>query len=472
MVAQDGPMSSETGDGAGTGEATGADGDRPVGDLPLPPYPEGLGPPALHAVRQMRDPIAFGEQAMGPRDVVRIRLVGMGDVYGLAHPEHAKRMLLTEREKFAKSEDFRIAFGEGLLTVEGEEWSRQRDVLQPLFTRDSVMDYADGMVEQVRRRTRRWTDGQRLDLQREMADMTLDVLFATVLGRELELDGDEAIREAAADLHEWFLPTSYFLPNWVPTPARRRFKRAKSRLEDQADRLLAENDGADPGEAEDLLSLLVGLREAGVADTAMLTDERLRDQMVTIIFAGHDTTTTTLTFAYWELANNPEVRRRFHEEVDALDGPPTMDDLEDLPVTERVVDETLRLYPPVYRLPRVTTTDVAVDGYRIPEGGRALLAQRLIQRDDRFFDDPDTFRPDRWEGDGPDCHDFAYAPFGGGPRICIGRQFALLEAKLSLATVGRRYDLEWLDDETDEAPLSPQMTLRMQPGREVRVHER
>jgi cytochrome P450 len=454
------------------------DDDADPSELPLPPYPPNLGHPRLHFLHQMRDVFEFGEQALATRDVVRSHLPGEGDVFSLAHPEHVKRVLLTERETFRKSDDFRIAFGEGLLTVEGEEWAAQRDVLQPLFTRDSVMDYADGMVEQVRRRSDRWADGDRLELQSELTDMTLDVLFATVLGRELALDGDERIRRAAEALHDWFVPTSYLLPDWVPTPARRRFRKGKATLQAEADRLLEEKAGGaptDPAEAEDLLSLLVGLRESGVADSGMLTDERLRDQMVTIIFAGHDTTTTSLTFAFWALANNPGVRERFHAEVDALDGPPTMDDLDELPVTDRVVTETLRLYPPVYSLPRRSTEPTAFDGYRIPADSRIILALRHVHRDPRFFEAPDSFRPSRWDGDlRGELHDFAYAPFGGGPRICIGREFALLEAKLTLATIGREYDLYWLgDNDADgEPPISPEMTLRMAPGQEFLVTER
>ena len=455
------------------------DGDSGGGERPLPPYPPNLGHPTLHMVRQMQDTLAFGERAHRFEDVVRTRLVGQGDIFHLGHPEHVKRVLLAEREKFRKSSDFGTAFGEGLLTVEGEEWQQQRDALQPLFTRDRVMTYADGMVEQMQRRVRRWEDGDRMDLQSEFTDMTLDVLFATILGRELDVDGDDRLRTAAEDLHEWFVPTSYLLPEWVPTPARRRFREGKATIREEADRLLDERAGdapANPTEADDLLSLLVGLRESGmVEDTGMLTDERLRDQMVTIIFAGHDTTTTSLTFACWALANNPEVKARFQAEVDRLDGPPTADDVADLEVTDRVVTETLRLYPPVYALPRVTTEPVVMDGYRIPSPRRVVLPFRQIQRDERFFEDPDEFRPSRWDGDlRSELHNFAYAPFGGGPRICIGREFALLEAKLALATIGQQFDLYWLgeNDADGEPPTAPEMTLRMEQGQEFLVTER
>jgi cytochrome P450 len=454
--------------------------DAAAAEYPKPPYPSHLGPPALHIVHQMRDRLKFLERVTMRYDLARTRMLGQ-DFYGLGHPEYFKRVLLTDREKFRKSDDFRIAFGEGLLTVEGEEWQQQRNTLQPFFARDAVMSYADGMVEQIRRRADTWEDGQRFDLQAEFTKMTLDVIMATVLGRELDLHGDERLREAAEHLHEWFVPSSYFLPHLVPTPARRRFHRAKETIGEEADRLLQEaatDAPTDPTEADDLLSLLVGIREAGMSDSAMLSDERLRDQMVTIIFAGHDTTTGTLTFAFWALANHPEIREQFHAEVDQLDGPPTLEDVEDLEMTERVITETLRLYPPVYSLPRETATDIVIDGYYIPEGEQVALDIRDVQRDARFFEDPHEFRPSRWDGDlRSDLHDFAYAPFGGGPRICIGREFALLEAKLTLATVGRRFDFEWRGENVTgrtgtEPPTAPEMTLRMDPGQEFRVHER
>jgi len=482
-------MSSDTGqqvDPEGAADAGGsAAGDagpeRDVEDLPLPPHPSTVsGPPQLYFLRIALNPIEFGQRMADADDVLRLWLPGPGEIVNLSHPDHAKKILVNERETFRKTEDFRIAFGEGLLTVEGEEWEQQRDLLQPLFRRRSVMGYADGMVEQIRRRSSRWDDGDRFDLQAELTDMTMDVLAATVLGRELALDGDRELREAAENLHDWFVPSSYVLPDWMPTPSRRNFKDAKRTIEQECQALLDEKSGdapTDPSEAEDLLSLLVGLRESGmVEDTGMLTDERLRDQMVTILFAGHDTTTTALTFAFWAIANHDDVRERFHDEVDALDGPPTMDDVDDLEYTERVISETLRMFPPVHTLPRLTNEPVEFGGYRVPEDTRVHVPISTIQRDERWYDDPDEFRPERW-ADGTlrrELPDMAYMPFSAGPRVCIGRQFALLEAKLTLATIGREYDLYWIGEnvDDDQPPRDPQMTLRMQEGNEFLVTER
>jgi cytochrome P450 len=452
-----------------------ADGSESPTDRPLPPYPSTAGHPWTHTFRTMRNLFDFRDRVLANHDVVRVRLLGPGDVYHLGHPEQFERVLVSDRENFRKSDDFRIAFGRGLVAAEDEEWRRQRDVLQPLFRRERLHDYVDTMVDQIRRRSGRWSAGDRIDLPAETGQLSLDVLFATLFGRELALDGDEDVRQAAGRLSDWFTPTSYPLPNWVPTPARRRFAAGRERLRSVADRLLDEK-AADPpstpADADDLLSLLVGLRESEAVEHDALSDDRLRDQVVTMIFAGHDTTATALAFAFYALATEPDVRRRFHAEVDSLDGPPTVDDLDSLDVTDRIVTETLRLYPPVYTIPREAATDVTVDGYRIPAGSRLFLAVEQVQRDARWFDAPEAFRPERWaDGLRGRLPDFAYVPFGGGPRRCIGRTFARIEAKLALAVVGREYELRREATDADP-PLAPEMTLGMEPGTTFRVVER
>jgi cytochrome P450 len=453
-------------------------------DLSLPPYPDATGHPLTHSFRTMRNPLSFRDASMQRHDTVRNYLFGVGDIYNFSLPSHFKRVLVDDRESFGKSDDFRIAFGDGLVASEGTQWKQQREILQPLFSQGKIDSYVPEMIEQIHRRTEAWNDGETIDLQRQMRRLTLDTLFATLFGRELEL-GDSEIHDAATHLHDWFSPTSYPLPKWVPTPARRRFKKSRRKLRTIADQILSEkSDESRPldDEPADLLSVLVELQVSG-KERSVLSDEQLRDQIVTLIFAGHDTTASTLALALYELSRHEIVRERFHEEVDGLSEPITRGTLDSLEVTERIVTETLRLYPPVYILPRESERTLAMDGYRVPNGVPVWLGIRQVHHDERFYDSPDEFRPSRWQSDlKQSLPDFAYAPFGGGPRLCIGRQFALTEAQLALAIIGRKYTLSRTDT-TDggdrnrgptipDPPLTADMTLRLTPGTEFYVSDR
>lgn len=455
-------------------------------ELPLPPYPDALGHPLTHSFRTMREPLSFRDQLMENHDVARSYFFGAGDIYNLSHPEHLKRVLVTDRDAFGKSDDFETAFGEGLVATEGDTWQTQRQLLQPLFTQETIDTYVSSMVEQIHRRTDHWTAGETIDLQREMRRLTLDTLFATLFGRELDLETDSDIHKAAIHLHEWFTPTSYPLPEWVPTPARRRFKHGRSKLQSIAEQLLTEKSadrGFEDDDPDDLLSLLVDLRkQSGKSD--ILSDTELRDQIVTIVFAGHDTTASTLALALYELSRNEGLRKRFHTEIDSLDSPIDKATLSTLPVTERIVNETLRLYPAVFVVPRITTEPVVMDEYRIPEDKPVWLGIRQVQTDCRFYNDPHTFDPSRWKEDiKSEMPEYAFAPFGGGPRLCIGRQFALTEAKLALAIIGRKFSLDRTDHTEDtepsnnthrvpDPPLTADMTLRLTPGTEFYVSNR
>ncbi len=420
-----------------------------------PPSPQGH-PGAGNTLQFAADPFGFVDRVIGEvGDLFRLDLLGE-EVYILAHPDYAERVLVSDVESFGKTEDFRRAFGEGLLTVEGDAWRRQREAIAPHFFRERIDGYADTMAERAARRARTWDE--RIDLESEMSALALEILFASLFGRDLDVDGDDRIRESAAGLNGWFEPTSWALPEWMPTPARRRFRRSVDALEAEADRLIGD---ADP-DGDSLLSGLVAAAEAG----APLTEERLRDQVVTFTFAGHETTAKAMTFAWYYLAQNPSVRARFHDEVDALDGPPGGDDL---PLTRRVVKESLRLQAPVHTVPRRTTDTVEMSGYRIPEGKEVHVALRAIQRDGRFWEAPEAFRPERWTGERENA-DFAYFPFGGGRRTCIGREFALAEATAVLATIGKEYEFRWEGD----VPLAvtPEVTTRVAGDSPVRVFER
>lgn len=442
-------------------------------DRPLPPVPEQLPSPALHAVRRAEDYVGFVETALETDDVVRTRQATLGNVHLLGHPDQFERVLLTERDKFCKTGDLEIMLGGGLVTASGDEWERQREVMQGPFAERGFEPFADAITRAINRRVDRWESGE-IDLQAAFTQLLVDVEFASILGAELDPAGHDDLRERVDRLDHWYTPTCFYLPSWVPTPARRRARRAKESVRERIGELVtaaAADPPTPPTDADALLPLLVGLREAGMID---VTDERLRDRLFSMTFVGHDTTISLLTLTMYTLATHPSVAERFHAEVDAIDGRPTPEAVADMPVTERVLTETMRLYPPAYHLPRQTTEPVVFDGYRVPEGERVNLEVLGVHRDDRFYDDPEQFRPRRWTGDRRQTlHDFAYAPFGAGPRHCIGRQAAKLIAKLALVVIGRQFEATYLGATEDGHPVtSAEMALYLGPDRTFRLTDR
>ncbi|MFC6825468.1 cytochrome P450 [Halopelagius fulvigenes] len=440
-----------------------------------PPAPDGL-PLLGNAVGFARDPFGFIAAAVAEHgDAVRLSLPGE-DRYLLAHPEHIERALVTDRDAFAKTDDFRLAFGESVLAVEGEAWREQRALLDPFFFFRRIRSYAPRMRAQATRRVESWTPGETYSMVDEMKGLTFDVLASTLLGRDPAGDGegdDAELRAAADNLNARFSPGTWALPEWVPTRNRRRFDDAVSTLRGEVERLLREADAAGSdadAEEPDLLSVLAAARDA---DGYPRSDDDVSDQLVGMVFAGHETTALALTFVWYLLARNPDARDRLHEEVDAVvgDGPVEMSHVADLTYTERVFKEALRLYPPIHTLPRRTTREVAAGDYRIPAGSEVLLTVVNVHRDSRFYDDPAAFDPDRWAEERAAARpEYAYAPFGAGPRRCMGRAFATVEAKLVIAEVARRYRLEWAGE--GELSVRPQMTVQPVGDVPMRVRER
>jgi cytochrome P450 len=222
-------------------------------------------------------------------------------------------------------------------------------------------------------------------------------------------------------------------------------------------------------------TLLSKLHEAGEATgDDHLNPEEIEDQMLTMIFAGYETTAAAIAFALYSLATEPDVRESFHDELDTVLGgsQPTYDNISDLDFTSRIITETLRLYPPIHTIPRQTTREVDVGRYRLPSDEQVHLSVISVHRDERYYDDPLEFRPDRWTDEFEEqLDDYAFIPFGGGRRTCIGRDFARLEATLALATIGQKFDLEWAGDETDIA-IEPEMTTKTQNGLPMTLRKR
>jgi cytochrome P450 len=433
----------------------------------LPPSPSGH-PVIGHALDFARDPFDLIDRATDEcGDFYRMNLPS-AEIYVLAHPDHFRRVLVTDIDSFGKTADYQRAFGNGLLSTEGDQWRRQRDVLQPLFHGDRIDDYAGKMVEATQRRVDTWNAGEVRDLESEMQNLTFEILFSTLFGRDLAPGEGADLRAASDDLNKWFVSTSWLLPNRIPTPARRTFKQSSERLREETRRLLDRSTDSNIGD-ETVLSKLQEAQKQG-----HLSKEEVEGQMVTMLFAGYETTAATLGFAWYALAKNPDIRDAFHEELETVLGgePPSQETIGELDLTRRIVTETLRLYPPVHNIPRQTKRDLEINGYRLPADEEVHLAAIATHRDERFYDDPLSFRPERWEQKPlEDRHDFAYIPFGGGRRTCIGREFARLEAMVVLATIGQQWSLEWTKGDST-VTLDSAITIQAKDGLPMRLRQR
>ncbi len=455
-------------------QASGRDGTaETTTETPLPPGPSG--DPVVGSLRPfLRDPFSFYDDLAEFGDVVRWQLPGRRFTT-LFHPDHVERVLVAESDRFERNVagDFRVDFApEGLLLNRGEQWRTQRTLMQPAFTMDRIRSYANPMVEYADRTARRWDDGQEVALNRDFSNLTLRILTKTLFDLEVGADGDdEAVVAAARAINERVDVSrlTSFLPTWVPTPTNRRYRNALADYRDRADELIEErrHDGAG---GEDLLSIL--LRAEG-PDGATLSEEEIRDNLMTFTFAGHETTSLGLTYAFLLLSQHDDVLdrlRREHEEV-LGDESPSFDHVPALEYTEAVVSESMRLHPPAHIITRRAKEDAVVDGYRIPEGTIVTLPQFRIHVDDRFYDDPDAFRPERWlDGSDAERPEYAYFPFGAGPRHCIGMRFAMLEMQLVVAVLARRFDFELLSDPDPDVTAGG--THRPVEDVRVRLHDR
>lgn len=396
--------------------------------------------PIGQTVRYGRDLFGFIDRCKAEvGDVIRAK-VARGEVYILTHPDFFELALVTERDSFENPKIFQIGQSRASETVGDECWERHSQYLQSFFGPDPVKSYDEKMVRTIDRRVSTWSDGQRISLYEQMGELALEVLFTTLFDHQLDLHGDEELRQAAYSLNMWFKPSSWVLPEWVPTPARRRFEKGQEVINEYARGLLEERE-REGGTGDDLLSAYMKLRQSTDAEIA---DEEILNQIAVFTFAGHETTGLAMAFALHLLGQHPEVQTRFHAELDeVLDGEqPTAEDVSELEVTQNVFNETLRLYPPAHSILRITTEPVEAWGYRIPAGSDVHISAYQVHRDERFWDDPLEFKPERWNDTSPPEEGYTYVPFGAGPRSCIAQGFSRLETTLALATIGQRYELE------------------------------
>ncbi|WP_129114142.1 cytochrome P450 [Halegenticoccus tardaugens] len=437
-----------------------------------PPGPRGL--PVIGNTRQYaRDPFSFitaCAEAYG--DVARFQL-GPMETYMLADPDDIERVLVTEEERFRKPrfQDEALAelLGNGLLLSEGDEWRRQRDLAQPAFHMQRLAGLAGTMTDYTEAMAGGWADGDAVDVGIEMARLTVKIIVDAMLGTELTDERVRLVQENLEPLGARFEPDPirFLVPEWAPTRENRDYRTAIETLEGVIDEIVEERRGTETEEGRtetgktDLLSLLLRAQARGEQ-----TDEQIRDEVMTMLLAGHDTTALTLTYAWYLLSQHPETEARVHRELNEVLGgdAPTMADLRRLRYTERVLLETMRLYPPVYVMFRQPKVDVKLGGYRVPAGAAVMLPQWAVHRSPRYYDDPEAFDPDRWTPERRSARPrFSYFPFGGGSRHCIGKQFSMMEAKLILGTVAQRFELDY----AGEPPIELRGSLTMHPREPV-----
>jgi cytochrome P450 len=407
--------------------------------------PREISSPLKNLLRFRNDPISFLSEVAKHGDALQYRL-GTRRLTLLNEPEYIKDLLVTSNRKFIKSEVLQRArrvLGEGLLTSEGEFHLRQRRLAQPAFHRARIAAYAQTMVAESARMADEWKPGTIIDIHQEMMRLTLVIAGKTLFGADVAKDARE-VGEALADFMSMFgfifVPFSQYLER-LPIPPMSKVRRARERLDRIIYRLVRERRG-NPGDRGDLLSMLISATDVE-GDRTGMTDEQLRDECLTIFLAGHETTANALTYAWYLLSNHPEAAKKMHAEIDMLAGRlPTIDDMPALRYTYAVFAETMRLYPPAWGLGREALEAHTFGDAKVRPGDIVLCSQWVIQKDSRYWQEPLAFKPERWMMEDKARPKFAYFPFGGGPRQCIGESFAWTEGVLVLATLAQRYALQ------------------------------
>jgi cytochrome P450 len=428
------------------------------------PGPKGL--PFLGSLPDLgRDVLGFFTQcARHYGDVVSFRLAAWPAML-LNHPELVEYILVKNHQNFIKHRFFwrhvDAIFGQGLLTSEGKFWHQQRRLAAPAFAASRVNRYGATMVQYTGRMLQQWQPGQILDVHPEAMALTLQIAAKTLFDAETSQDVAEvsqALDEVMEQISARFR-RPFRLPDALPLPGNLRYRRGVQRLDQLVARIIAERRTKLEDRGDLLSQLMLARDEAGQP----MSERQIRDEVITMLLAGHETTALTLSWTWYLLGLHPAVDAQLAEEVRTVLGgrSPTVDDLPRLRFTEQVVSEALRLYPPAYAIGREALADCEIGGYRVRAGTTVYASPWVMHRDPRWFDNPQAFRPERWAGGlAKELPRFVYMPFGGGPRICIGNRFAMMEAVLILATVAQQFGLAWQTDR----PVQPKPSITLRPG--------
>ncbi len=446
-----------------------------VSSLKYPPGPRNLFPLQQLPAFQ-KDTIAYMIDVRRRYGSFAHLRIGRDHLFFLSEPEAIKQVLVTDQRHFVKSRGVQMLkplLGEGLLTAEGESHLRQRRLVQPAFHRQRIEGYGQSMAEYSRLLAARWQPGQTVDVSHEMMQLTLAIVSKTLFDANVDDEADEIGAALTESMQAFIRRMSLLGPllERLPLPGTRRSERARARLDQTIYRIIEarRRSGEDRG---DLLStLLTGLDDEG--DGTGLTDVQVRDEAMTLFLAGHETTANLLTWTWYLLSQNPDAEARLHAELDnVLAGRvPEPGDMPNLPYVRKVLSESLRLYPPAYVIGRQPKEDYELLGYRVPAGSPILMSQYVVHRDPRYYPDPEHFDPERWTPEEQARRPrFAFFPFGGGTRVCIGEQFAWLEGSLALSTLAQCWRLQLQPGHP--VALQPLVTLRPKYGMRMQLERR
>jgi cytochrome P450 len=439
--------------------------------------PKGL-PISGNLMAFRRSPLQFIRDAVEEHgEVVHFRFGPSRHVYLLTNPDHIKEVLVSKQAHFRKGKGLQSArpvVGDGILTSEGKKHLRQRRLMQPAFHRERIASYGDVMVRQAVDLMSDWKTGELRDIHSDMMKVTLAIITETMFGKTVKEGADQIGHAIDVGLKYVANKGSSFIdiPLSVPTKSNREFLESSELLDKTIYSLIEARRNSEGEEHKDLLGMLLAARDED--DGEGMTDEQVRDEVMTIFVAGHETTANTMSWIFYLLATYPEVEKKLHDELSTVlcEKLPTVEDLPQLKYTNLIVQETLRLYPAAWTINREVVEEVEIGGHTYKPGETLMMSQYVMHRNPRYYEQPEQFIPERFDSDLLKRNPaYAYFPFGGGPRVCIGNNFALMEAALLLATIAQRYRLR-LAEPNQEVEPEPLVTLRPKNGLPMRLEKR
>jgi cytochrome P450 len=422
-----------------------------------------------------RNPLDFLEKVRELGEVVSLRSSRSRPSYVVNSPDFIRDILATKERSFRKGRSSKIlgiTLGEGVLTAEGSNHDCQRRMMMPVFHTQKIAGYADTIARYTEGAVHLWEKGTERLISEDMMDLTLKIImktmFGTEIGREANVLGDSV--DICIDYSARKLMSPIFIHPSLPTPGNIKHRRALHLLNDTVYALIGK--AKENSEREDILALLLSVRDEETGK--QLADKEIRDQILTILIAGHETTANALSWTWYLLSQHPEVEAKFHTELDAVlgDGLPTFEDIGRLTYTHQIIQESLRLYPPAWTILREANEAVEMGGETFAAHSTMIISPYAAHRNPAFFEKPDEFIPERFAGDSlKTLPRFAYFPFGGGSRSCIGSSFAMMEAAIVLAVIGRRYRLVPADNHHPIEP-EPLVSLRIKNGLRMNIRKR